>query len=343
MKGFVEIITASILIIAALMLLSGNNLIAEENSPGQEIAKATFVLAQFEKTIQKATFDCEWETENSLNNCVSQKAAELIQEIKGEKFSCISQIQSTNMLANPKTLEIKFTCKTNYLSPKNTRISFSKNIILEKNKAFDGLVMWLKMSNNSLDYSGNKNNATINTGSFTNGIEGVENSGQLFVGNAQYAKINSSTTLNTGNSITIISWIYPLGTNIEPIIEYNNGIIEGVTLRQFDSFDKLYANFVDTSGNSHILSSDVGVIETGKWQQIAATYNGTTAILYKNGQKVAEQNVGSFILQTSYDLYVAKNPNGIVVDPNMQIDEIMVFSKSLTQEDIQYIYSLQKP
>ena len=72
----------------------------------------------------------------------------------------------------------------------------------------------------------------------------------------------------------------------------------------------LYANLVDTGGNSHIFASPLNLIVSNLFQHVALTYNNASGVatLYYNGASVASQNLGSFTPQTSYPVYIGRRP-----------------------------------
>jgi hypothetical protein len=99
---------------------------------------------------------------------------------------------------------------------------------------------------------------------------------------------------------------------------------------------------VDTEGNAHSLHSAEGVIVPEKFQQVALTYDKGSgqARLLVNGVVVAQENLGSFTPQTSYDLLVSRRPGDHPGDWTYNaffaglLDEIAIYNRALSPEEI---------
>jgi len=171
--------------------------------------------------------------------------------------------------------------------------------------------------------------------------DGISGSALSFDGKDDWVKIGGSSSLDTKNSITLEAWINPKEDKIShPIFEYNDGTHFGIHVWQHQRWSNLFVNFFDTGGRSHGLEVS-GVITTG-WQHIAVVYDGTYGKLYRNGELVADQNMGQFALQTSYDFYIGCRPTGGGYYFNGSMDEVVIYSQALSPEEIKEHYETQK-
>jgi len=213
-----------------------------------------------------------------------------------------------------------------------------------------GLVGWWPGDGNGQDIAGG-NHASLQGGlTFASGM-----AGQAFNlnGTSSYAKVPAASVLDVGaagTGLTIDAWIYPTDvSSARPIVEWNDASNVGVHLWHSTSPGvpndpgALFTNIVDTSGAYHVFSSPGGLVGTSAFQHVALTYDKTSGVatLYLNGLVIAQQNLGAFAPQTSYDLYFGRRPAG----PGPfayyagAIDEIEIYSRALSVSEIQGIYN----
>ena len=182
------------------------------------------------------------------------------------------------------------------------------------------------------------NQGVIHGAEWTDGVSG---SALSFDGKDNWVKIDGSASLDTKNRITLEAWINPKEDNIShPILEYSDGTHFGIHVWQHKRWSNLFVNFFDTGGRSHALEAS-GVITTG-WQHIAVVYDGTYGKLYRNGELVANSNIGQFVLQTAYDLYVGCRPTSGGSYFNGLIDEVAIYSNALSPKEIKEHYEAKK-
>jgi len=207
-----------------------------------------------------------------------------------------------------------------------------------------GLVSWWRAEGNANDSVGS-NHGTLQGGvTFAPGEVG-----QAFNlnGTTAYVSVPASASLNvgaTGSGLTIDAWINPADVSVQhPIAEWNNGSAIGAHLwmsvtSQGGALGSLFANIADTAGNFHIFQSPGSLVAPNTFQHVALTYDKASgmATLLLNGVVVAQQNLGTFTPQTTYDLYFGFQRGNWFAG---LMDEIEVFNRALTVAEIQAIFN----
>ena len=203
-----------------------------------------------------------------------------------------------------------------------------------------GIVGWWKAENNTLDSFGTNNGVGYNI-SYTNGEVG-----QAFHCNSSRVQIVDTPAFQLTNAMTIEGWVRPRG----------NGY---VIFWRGDNRAGLDPYIFSMQGNSNLLfqvcdaSNDVGAVGTGvnipynQWSYVAGNYlwQGSSALmqLYVNGSLVSQTNttVRPFaVLQpTQNPLVCIGNINSGGFPFNGDIDEITLWSRALSQAEIQAIYN----
>jgi len=210
-----------------------------------------------------------------------------------------------------------------------------------------GAVSWWPGEGNAVDLSGTNNGILEGGLGFA---AGEVNQAFNFIVTNQDVKIPASLSLNVGESagFTIEAWIKPSSTaTYNPIFEWNNGTTWGTHLylgpiAPVGGAGSLYFNVTDITETNHYFVSPPGTVASGVFNHVAATYdtNSGIAIIYCNGNIVAQQSLGSFIPQTSYDLYLGRRPltRGESYTFEGLIDEPTVYNRVLASNEIAAIY-----
>lgn len=195
------------------------------------------------------------------------------------------------------------------------------------------------------DTSGNGNAGTYSAG-VSLGASSLLTSGQessnkavAFNGTNSSVTIPASGSLNTAGNISIEAWIKPTSGNDGPLVEYNNGSTWGVHMWNTGP-NQLYVNFLDSGGGGHTMQTG-NVLSSGNTYYVVATYSNSTGLgtMYINGVQVAQSNLGSFTLQTSYNLYLGYRPNGGNRWTGTE-DEVAIYNYALSHSQVANHYCL---
>jgi hypothetical protein len=176
-----------------------------------------------------------------------------------------------------------------------------------------GLVGWWRGNGNTLDDAGGDQGVAEGALAYA-----PAEAGQGFVFNGTDSDVripfSSSLDVGAGDGFTIEAWIMPGDVSVRPIVEWNMGggdIPYGVYFWASQPASAgggpgcLFANLVDISGQSHLISSSGGLLDTNAFQHVGLTYDKETGLgtLFLNGVKVAQRNLARLRPQTGYDLY----------------------------------------
>ncbi len=206
-----------------------------------------------------------------------------------------------------------------------------------------GLISWWQADGNANDVLG-ANNATAYNMSY---VSGVTNEGFDFNGSSSYVKASNSASLNVGvngTGITLACWIKPAVLGWQPLFEWNSGTGSdpwGVLFWIYGNPQSLYADFIDINTNFNIISAPSYILTTNAFQHAAVTYdtNSGTSVIYWNGTAQVTANLGSFIPQTSYPLYLGFRPaGGPPAYYSGVMDDVSVFNRALSAVEIAALY-----
>jgi hypothetical protein len=175
-----------------------------------------------------------------------------------------------------------------------------------------------------------------NTGSISGAAwltSGKFGSTLLFNGTSDRVNISDSSSLDLTTGMTLEAWVYPtsLGSWRTVILkETSNGLAFGLYASNDSSRPAAYINVggVDRS------ATGANSLPPNAWSHLAATYNGTTLLLYVNGTQVASASISGSIPVSSNPMRVGGNAVWGEYFSG-RIDEVRVYNTSLTSAQIQ--------
>jgi len=192
------------------------------------------------------------------------------------------------------------------------------------------------------DASGNNNNGFVSDASFT--YNGRINGGYLFDSFSDFISVNGSNSLNiTGDKVTIEAWFNAT--------QFRAGIIAGENIGQCLTPHFAYNLETRLTGAMGFqIATDTGRLGLfatntylpNEWIHIAGVYNGTYMKLYINGilnntiSKTGTLNVlgGKF--------FIGKNQECGDYDFNGVIDEVAVYNRDLSDNEIMEHFNMSK-
>jgi hypothetical protein len=211
-----------------------------------------------------------------------------------------------------------------------------------------GLVGYWPFNGNANDQSGNGNNGTVNGATLTTDRNGNANSAYSFNGISDNISIPDSNSLSNMTSITISAWF-----NINQWDMVNNqGWFPILSKTNSSSYGKyrLGAN-TSISGQQPsfygTLSTDEGIISQNnlyalnQWNQVVITISNGNSTISLNGVQVFN-GATTYTGWTTIDnlpLLIGKDIPGIVDYANGKIDDIGIWNRALTQQEITAMYN----
>jgi serine/threonine protein kinase len=173
-----------------------------------------------------------------------------------------------------------------------------------------------------------------------------------FGGVGSHVTFPASDALNVGvgDGMTFATWIKPETLGMQVIGEWNNGTgREGAHLwisvdarEKGDGVGNLYAELYDIHHVRHTALTRSGIIEVGKWQHVAVTYDKTSGMvrLFRNGSVAWEVYLGTFTPQTSYDFHLGYRASGPFAGTHFKglMEQPAIYDRALTADEIESIY-----
>ena len=221
----------------------------------------------------------------------------------------------------------------------------------------NGLVAWWPFNGNANDESGNGNNGLAVGPTLTTNRTGESNSAYLFDGTNDYINISPALSeLNSLSEITISTWIYKDGAGLGTYFSHwiDNGQPStpiGIT-QAINSSDKFTVAMIGGQQTSSQSS-----ISLNNWNNITLVYNGSNLTgsklkLYVNGvfiENMPDTNIPLKSGMVANRTYIGANAafpdnfnNSIYQYFKGKIDDVAIWNRGLTTEEISKIYKGEK-
>lgn len=211
----------------------------------------------------------------------------------------------------------------------------------------NGLVGYWPFNGNANDQSVNGNNGAVNGATLTTDRFGNSNSAYSFNGISDYITIPNSTSLSNMTGITISAWF---NINQWDVIN-NQGWFPIISKTNSSSYGKyrlgantsiagepsFYSN-LDTS-ESDITQSNL--YSLNQWNQIVITISNGNSTISLNGVQVFNgvTTVPGWNTIDNLPLLIGKDIPGLVDYANGKIDDIGIWNRPLTQQEITSMYN----
>jgi hypothetical protein len=221
-------------------------------------------------------------------------------------------------------------------------LTLAFNIQPVKASSENGLVGYWKFDegsgNTAADSSGNGN-----TGALQNGpvwVDGKYGKALRFDGVSNYVRVEDSNSLHLSTAVTLMAWIYlPTGaTYADSYIvakEASNGGAN-LGLKIHDNSGHVVFNLGLDGGYTATQLVSTNNVVRDSWTHVAATYDGSLIAIYINGVLDSSVSWASGFSSNTNPLTIgSKNPPYVEAFINATIDEVRIYSRALSQQEIQ--------
>ncbi len=188
-------------------------------------------------------------------------------------------------------------------------------------------------TNNAWDYSGFKNNGSEKGNVLWNATGGFDGRGAYeFDGTDDHINVSDSDSLRPPTTITIAAWVKPRASQSAALVDkISFGGSDGY------AFNLIFGLAALNIGNSAISGSTT--LPVGAYTHIAGVYDGSQILIYVNGvEDGSGPKTGAIPANSSQTLQIGLDHGGNN-DFNGAIDEVMIFNRSLSADQIFNLYA----
>lgn len=224
--------------------------------------------------------------------------------------------------------------------------SLPQTACLPANVPTTGLVGYWPFCGNANDESGNGNNGTNNGATLTTDRFGNANSAYEF--NMNYIKVNNSSIYNFNDNLSINVW-YKISDNMGAIT--SNTVF--VSKHEAASLDSSYLLYNENNCGPTVYQTDVNgnidyirnsaFCDTSSWHMLTLTFNNPNMTMYLDGIYYSTISANS-VNQTTLPLVFggannSSNQDDIIGSMKGKLDDIGIWNRALTQEEITNLYN----
>ena len=195
------------------------------------------------------------------------------------------------------------------------------------------------MDGNWLDYSGNGNHTTVAGGAPSFSSDRISGSQAGTFNGGSYIVNSSPVGMNMTTNFTISGWVNPKAAQWGGIIDRgleNTGTWE---LDYGPNQELTYSHNWNRAQGSEGVSTGYNTVPLNRWTHIAAVYSDKNVKLYLNGALVASKSFNNNPIFSGTEwLEIGVNRPGADEYFNGLIDEISVYKRALTAEEIERSY-----
>jgi len=202
-----------------------------------------------------------------------------------------------------------------------------------------GLVAWYPFNGNANDESGKGNNGVVTGTVLTNDRFGNSNKAYSFNGSSGFIDLGRNENLAT-KQFTIATWI-KIGAPLSSINMILRARYYGYGLH-INSSGQVVGEIFDNANTGHSLSS-TSKLNDGKWHLVVFSFENKTLRLYINGTvEVSKVTIGDSIYYGLSGVAIGRDADANLHYFNGVIDELTVWNRALTSQEITKIYNGEK-
>lgn len=195
------------------------------------------------------------------------------------------------------------------------------------------LVLGLHLDGDVTDWSGKNNTVSVEQGTASY-VDGRVGKALALDGTQQgsYVKVAHKPVLDDVAGLTLACWARRTRSDAA-----ENLIYKHVTYRLALTATGALAGVTTGAGEGRATATTV---PDTHWHHYAAAYDGTTLVLYVDGQEVAQSPLtGRVVRSPDREVCVGKNPWGASLAGD--VDEVHVYDRALSAEEVRALYQGQ--
>jgi hypothetical protein len=185
------------------------------------------------------------------------------------------------------------------------------------------------------DQSGNNLDGNIVGGA--EWVEGIRGGGMYFNGIDSYVNLSNDPAFDVVDGITLAAWVAPLDVANTQDNEW------------IDKGDHAWALKEKGDGNFEFFIYDgnwfypwfmMDESYNGAWNHFTGTFDGFMLKMYVNGDSVQSFEHAGLIAVTTHEVHLGHNSEVVDRFFEGQLDEVMIYNRPLTNEEIKSVYEL---
>ena len=209
----------------------------------------------------------------------------------------------------------------------------------------NGLVGWWPFNGNTNDESGNGNNGTVNGATLTSDRFGNSNKAYGFDGINDDISVQGLQNINFNSKISISAWINTNQINTSKNVVTKYGAFNDAFSLDIETSSVKFNVSPGTTNWNTCFNNNIN-LTTNNWHHIVSTYDFTSNVfkIYFNGINVGSINA-PFQLGNANNIPVlfghCYDPNNVLSSQrfNGKIDDIGIWNRALTQQEITDLYN----
>lgn len=203
---------------------------------------------------------------------------------------------------------------------------------------YDGLISCWRADNTSTDSCGVNNGIFYSTGTRSNYTEGAYYNAFNLDGDADSVRINDAPSINlTGNGISYSAWVYARSINTGG---YNVILSKGARNQGFtmdNNWNAWDCEILNQSGSLFYTRTAADPPELNRWTHLACVVNSTHLAIFVDGAFRRSKAINGGVGTVSAKLAIGADTSG-GLGFNGTIDEVMIFNRSLSADEIKQLY-----
>ncbi|MDR1345608.1 MAG: gliding motility-associated C-terminal domain-containing protein [Bacteroidales bacterium] len=205
----------------------------------------------------------------------------------------------------------------------------------------DGLIAWYPFNGNAHDETPNANHGTVYGATLTADRYGNPNSAYHFDGINDWIEIPNAPQLSAlTTDFTISFWIKSLSNNISPFCKSaSNALpIQFRIQASYNNQTNIHNISLLFNGSEFLFAYHLPVNE---WYQIVMIFENSSCRLFIDNTEAPLVNVTSnnYPFNVNNNLYIGKDPHGTTEYHLGDIDDIMIYQRGLSDEEVSVIYN----